>query len=221
MAKSTEKTEKKKSKQKKKNPETVIAKKMPEDPELGKTEKKLKFIELRAKGLSYRQIAQELNISSVSCCEWNEELSEEIARHKAEYLQELYETYYMFREARIKKLGDIFVKLDTELEKRNLSGLSDKEVLDYYLKYMNELKSEYIDLQKNKSLVKTNSQDILIEFSNLLNRIRAGDITKDQAVKENYVLANLLKAYEILIVEKKIDSIKSIIGGRPDEKVKF
>ncbi len=69
MAKSTEKTEKKKSKQKKKNPETVIAKKMPEDPELGKTEKKLKFIELRAKGLSYRQIEQELNIGRSACGE--------------------------------------------------------------------------------------------------------------------------------------------------------
>jgi hypothetical protein len=219
------KTEKKKSQKKKtvkkKEQNTAIAKKMPEDPELGKTEKKLKFIELRAKGLSYRQIEQELNIGRSACGEWNEELKEEIVKRKAEYLEELYHNYYMLREARIEKLGDIFKKLDKELASRDITDLSTKELLDYYLKYLSELKEEYIDLKSTKSRLKSDSQDILREFSDLLNRVRAGDITKDQAVKENYVLANLLKAYEILIVEKKIDSIKSIIGGRPDEKVKF
>lgn len=221
MAKSTEKTEKKKSKQKKKDQDTVNIKKMPEDPELGKTEKKLKFVELRAKGLSYRQIEQDLHIGRSACGEWNEELKEEIVKRKAEYLEELYHNYYMLREARIVKLGEIFKKLDAELANRDITDLSTKELLDYYLKYLSELKEEYIDLKNTKSRLKSDSQDILREFSDLLNRVRAGDITKDQAVKENYVLANLLKAYEILIVEKKIDSIKSIIGGRPDEKVKF
>lgn len=221
MAKSTEKTEKKKSKQKKKEQGTVNIKKMPEVPELGKTEKKLKFVELRAKGLSYRQIEQDLHIGRSACGEWNEELKEEIVKRKAEYLEELYHNYYMLREARIEKLGEIFKKLDTELASRDITSLSTKELLDYYLKYLTELKEEYIDLKNIKSRPKSDSQDILREFSDLLNRVRAGDITKDQAVKENYVLANLLKAYEISIIEKKVDSIKSIIGGRPDEKVKF
>jgi len=212
------KTEKKKSKQKKKNQDTVNIKKM---PELGKTEKKLKFVELRAKGLSYRQIEQDLHIGRSACGEWNEELKEEIVKRKAEYLEELYHNYYMLREARIEKLGEIFKKLDAELANRDITDLTTKELLDYYLKYLSELKEEYIDLKNTKSRLKSDSQDILREFSDLLNRVRAGDITKDQAVKENYVIANLLKAYEILIVEKKIDSIKSIIGGRPDEKVKF
>ncbi len=220
------KTEKKKSQKKKKTVKkkeqvTTIAKKMPEDPELGKTEKKLKFIELRAKGLSYRKIEQELNIGRSACGEWNEELKEEIVKRKGEYLEELYRNYYMLREARIEKLGEIFKRLDTELAIRDITDLSTKELLDYYLKYLSELKEEYIDLKNTKSRPKADSQDILREFSDLLNRVRAGDITKDQAIKENYVLANLLKAYEVLIVEKKIDSIHSIIGGRPDEKAKF
>lgn len=186
----------------------------------GKTEKKLKFIELRAKGLSYRQIEKQLKISNSTCCDWNEEMKEEIVKHKSEHLQELYQSYYMLREDRIKKLGGVFNKLDAELSKREISDLSTKELLDYYLKYLSELKAEYIDLQRNKNLVKSDSSDILNEFSGLLNRIRTGEITKDQAMKENYVLANLLRAYEILIVEKKIDTVKSIIGGRENE-VKF
>lgn len=189
--------------------------------EIGRAEEKIKFIELRGQGYSYRQIEKKLKISPATCTAWNEELKEAVVKYKAERLQELYNSYYMLREHRIKKLGETFKKIDAEINKRDFSDLATKELLDFYLKYLNELKSEYIDLNSIKSLTKVNSGDILQEFFDLLDRVRSGDITKEQAMKENYILSNVLKAYETLEIEQKIDCIKSIIGGRPNEKDKF
>ena len=68
-------------------------------------EAKNQYILLRAEGKSYDAIAHELHISKSTCSKWEQELGREIALQKAEQLKSLYESYYMTREARIKKLG--------------------------------------------------------------------------------------------------------------------
>lgn len=69
-------------------------------------EQKAEFIRLRAEGKSYSFIAGCLDISKSTCTSWEREFKSQIAELKAEQLNELYDSYYMTREARIRKLGE-------------------------------------------------------------------------------------------------------------------
>ena len=180
----------------------------------GKTEQKNRFIELRAKGYSYRKIAKELNISTGTLTTWERELSGEIRGLKALQLEELYCKYYMMKEARIDQLGGTLEKINTELNKRDFEGISTDKLLDHKMKYMQALQEEFIDLDRDNTITKLNAQEIIGEIVNLLQRLKSGEITKEQAYRENYILMNILKAYEASILEKKIDTLDAIIQGR-------
>ncbi len=179
-----------------------------------KTEKKIQFIELRAKGYSYRMIAKELGISTGTLTAWDRELSEEMRDLKALQLEELYSKYYMLKEARIEQLGGTLEKINTELDKRDFESISTDKLLDHKIKYMQALQEEYIDLSQDNIKTKLNAQEIVEEIVNLLQRLKSGEITKEQAYRENYILMNILKAYGASILEKKLDSLEAIIQGR-------
>ena len=52
---------------------------------------KQKFIQLRAEGLSYAKISDQLHLSKATCSKWESKFTEEIAELKRDHLQELYE----------------------------------------------------------------------------------------------------------------------------------
>lgn len=58
------------------------------------------------------------------------------------------------------------------------------------------------------------ARDIVTALGDLLNRLRAGDVTPEQATRESLVLSNLLKAYETVEVKAELERIKSIIESR-------
>ena len=108
-------------------------------------ETKTEFIKLRAEGKSYSYIAEALHISKSTCTAWETELKDAIAELKQEQLNELYNSYYMTKEARIKKLGETLDEINTALTGRDLSELPPEKLLDFKLKYTEALKEEYID----------------------------------------------------------------------------
>jgi len=54
----------------------------------------------------------------------------------------------------------------------------------------------------------------LESLENLLERIRAGEVSVEQASKESVVLANILKAYDTIEVKSKLDALEAAIGSR-------
>ena len=178
-------------------------------------ETKTEFVKLRAEGRSYSYIADKLHISKSTCTEWERELKSQIAELKQEQLNELYSSYYMTKEARIKKLGDTLETINTALAGADLSQLSPEKLLDFKLKYTEALKEEYTGTTKPFTFSgKIEPRDIVTALGDLLDRIRAGEITTEQAQRESGVLANLLKAYDIVEVKTKLDALEAVIGGR-------
>ena len=108
-------------------------------------EVKQRFIELRAQGMSFDKIAQELGKAKQTLIDWSKELQEEIANYKALELEALYESYYLLKETRLKQFGGIVNKLTEELQKRNLSDVPTDKLLDLYLKYSDKAKEEIIE----------------------------------------------------------------------------
>lgn len=179
------------------------------------TETKHKFIELRARGLSYDKIKEELHISKKTCTNWDKELQEQISSLKAEQLNELYDKYYMTREARITKLGNALDKIDTALSNADLSEVDPVRLLDMKLKYSEALKEEYIPVSTAAPLRKNFTEsDVLNTLADLHKRVSAGTVTKEQAQIELSVLSNLLRAYETTELRAKLDTLEAIIGAR-------
>ena len=178
-------------------------------------DQKNEFIRLRAEGKSYTAIGKELSISKATCTAWERELTAEIAEKKKEQLEEMYQAYYMTREARITKLGQALESIEDALSKADLTQVSPEKLLDYKLKYMEALKQEFIDTTPAIPLDDTfNPRDIIVVMADLLKRIRNREINLDQASRETMVITNILKAYETVELKAKLEALEDLVGGR-------
>lgn len=179
-------------------------------------EQKTEFIRLRAEGRSYSYIADTLHISKSTCSSWERELQDAIAELKQEQLNELYNSYAMTKEARVKKLGETLNGINEALEAVDLKEIPAEKLLDFKLKYTEALKGEYTGSGKAYQLNKGNieAKDIVQAYGDLLARVQAGEISTEQASRESAVLANLLKAYDLVEVKAKLDALEAIVGGR-------
>lgn len=178
-------------------------------------ETKTEFIRLRAEGRSYSYIADKLHISKSTCSSWETELKGAIAELKQEQLSELYSSYAMTKEARIKKLGDTLENINTALDGADLTEIPPEKLLDFKLKYTEALKGEYTGSGTPYQFTdRLDPKEIVVALGDLLNRIRAGEVTAEQANRESTVIANLLKAYDTVEVKAKLDALEAIIGGR-------
>lgn len=175
---------------------------------------KRQYVELRAEGHSYSQIAEKLHISKSTCTAWERELASQIDELKRAKLEELYESYNMTKEARIKSLGDTLGKINEAIELADFSEVDTAKLLDFKIRYTEALKGEYIGKQPELTLDEVSGEAIVSALTDLLNRVRAGDITTEQANKESIVLSHLLKAYEDTEIKKQLEELKGIVGGR-------
>lgn len=177
-------------------------------------EQRQEFIRLRAEGYSFRKIADQLHISKSTCSAWDKELGEDIAKLKSEAMDELYQSYGMTKEARIKKIGDTLGRIDTALAEADLSEVPPEKLLDYKLKYTEALSKEYVSTAPAFKPESIQPKDIVIALGDLLDRVRAGEVSTEQASRESLILSNLLKAYDEVEVKTKLDALETVLGGR-------
>lgn len=108
------------------------------------TDLKQQFITLRAKGYSLEKIAKKIGKCRQTLSNWNYDLQEEIANAKAIELEALFEECFLNKEHRVKELSTLLNKINKELEKRDLTTLSDDKLIDLKLKIGEQLKQEII-----------------------------------------------------------------------------
>ena len=177
-------------------------------------EVKREFIELRAAGKSYAQIADALHISKSTCTAWERELSDQISDLRRAQLGELCESYGIAKEARIKNLGDTLDKINAAISEADFTSVDPAKLLEYKLKYTEALKAEYAGTLPAPELEQLDARGILALYADLLARARDNDITTRQAQKESAVLSQLLKAYAAAEVDARINELNGIIDGR-------
>ena len=170
---------------------------------------------LRAEGKSYSFIGEKLEISKDTCHRWERELSEAIADLKREQMEELYTSYKMTKEARIRRLGDTLENIDTALAQVDLRTVPPEKLLDFKLKYTEALRGEYTGSQRVLKLGDGTDASIIVKaLSDLLERVRSGDVTTEQAQKESAVLAQLMKAYDMVELKAKLETLEGILESR-------
>lgn len=177
-------------------------------------ELKREYVRLRAEGKSYSVIAEQLHISKGTCTKWEKELKAQIDELKRAELAELCESYGMTKEARIRRLGDTLEKIEDAIAKADFATVDPAKLLDFKLKYTEALKGEYVGTKPAIELDSVDGKSIVAALGDLLNRVRAGEVTTEQAQKESGILAQLLKAYDTVEVKAKLDELEAILGGR-------
>lgn len=190
----------------------------------GKLDQKKKFVELRAKGFSIRKIARKLRHSPQTCLNWQAELEDEIARLKAIELEALYEKYHLLKEHRIELLGSQIEAIRRELKNRDLGELSTEKLLDLQLRYIDEACKEYVEPKLipagtigdfgNKNRAKLDSEDVTFELAMVLLKYRKGLISDAQAKQEISLLQAILKAEDQVDLQKKLEKLETLLGGR-------
>lgn len=176
------------------------------------------FIRLRAEGRSYDYIAKQLHISKSTCKKWADNLEGSVTALKQEQLQDLFTNYQITKEARIQRLGTTLYEVEKALQSKNLVELPAEKLLEFKLKYTEALKGEYTGKPSNFAFSdKLEPIEIVKALTDLLERVRAGEVTQEQANRESLILSNLLKAYDIVKVKDKLDELEALIMEKKQE----
>jgi|AntDeeMinimDraft_5_1070356.scaffolds.fasta_scaffold01934_8 transcriptional regulator with XRE-family HTH domain len=192
--------------------------------EKGKNELKQEFIIMRAKGYSYRDIEDKLEVSRTTLSNWSHELEEEIARLKAIELDSLYQQYYLKKKEKIELLGTLLENMKEEALNRDLSDIRTDRLLGLILRYQEKLEDEKVEvklisdsemkkLKADKTTTKLDSS-VKQEIDNALIRFKTGLINESQFQKEIYALKAKLKAKDQEELERKLDRLENLLERR-------
>lgn len=100
-----------------------------------------RFIELRAKGYPFSEIATQLQVSKPTLIEWAKELQNDIENRKAMEIEALQEKYYASWKQRLEFVGEEFGRIKEELASRDYADMSTKELYEIALKFQQQLGS--------------------------------------------------------------------------------
>lgn len=91
---------------------------------------KEKFIQLRAQGLSFSKISDQIGVSKPVLIKWSNELKKEIANQRFLLVEELLEKYELMKATRIKMFAELLNKVIEELKKRDFESASLKDLIN-------------------------------------------------------------------------------------------
>ena len=107
---------------------------------------KERFVELRAQGLSFVKISQELDVSKQTLIDWSKKFEFEVRNRRAIELEALQEKYFITKQKRIEVYAEWLEGLKKEWIKRDLSEISTEKLFDMLLRCSAILKDEIADL---------------------------------------------------------------------------
>ena len=104
---------------------------------------KERFIELRAEGRSYTDIAAALNVSKPTLIAWGKELQKDIANAKTLRMDEVFEKYAVAKSRRVEVFGERLNAIMAELDKRDMADVPTSSLLTLALKYGENMRCEH------------------------------------------------------------------------------
>lgn len=100
------------------------------------------FIELRAKGLSFSNISDEIGISKPTLIKWSRELEIDIQNLRTIEQEALREKYHITKEKRLELFSESLEKFRSEVAKRDLTDMPTEKVFGFYLKLLEAMRTE-------------------------------------------------------------------------------
>jgi hypothetical protein len=125
---------------------------------------KEKFIEMKAKDHSFSSISEELKVSKPTLIEWSKEFRMEIENKRALEIEALQEKYLVSWKKRLELYHEQLERVRSEIDKRDLSDMSSKDLLEMQVKLMDKLKNE-----EKKVTFKKKGRDLAAEMDDVLD----------------------------------------------------
>ena len=98
-------------------------------------DEKERFVELRAEGRSYADIAVALKISKPTLIAWGKDLQKEISNARTLRMDELFEKYAVAKSKRVEVFGERLEAIMDELKRRNLGDVPTTTLFKMALEY--------------------------------------------------------------------------------------
>lgn len=108
-------------------------------------DKKRRILELRATGLSYAKISEEVKVAKQTAINVCKAQEEEIATLEALNMEELYEQHRITKRERIAAHASLLARIRTEIEGRDFTDVSTDKLIDLYLKTSASLSGEMVE----------------------------------------------------------------------------
>lgn len=112
----------------------------------GSTAAKDEFVNLRAEGRSYDEIAGILNVSRQCLQNWSRDLQNQLENTKAFHLDAIKAKYKMLQAHRVEEFSIMLHRLREEVAKRDLSDVPTDKLLDLFIKFTKEARNEDVEL---------------------------------------------------------------------------
>ena len=111
-----------------------------------KLEVQNQFVELRAKGNSYDNIAKTLGVSKSTLISWSKDLSMAIDNERNVAMDAIYEKHKLAKQHQVEMLGIQLSKVREELEKRDLAEVSTDKLVSMQLKLLDAVNSNGVSV---------------------------------------------------------------------------
>lgn len=109
------------------------------------TDQEERILTLRARGKSYKAIAEEANVSKQTAVDVCAKYKERIASLHALELEELYERQHITSRERIEAHSNLMRRIREEIESRELTDIPTDKLIELYIKQASALKEEIIE----------------------------------------------------------------------------
>ena len=120
---------------------------------------KLRVIELRAEGLSYANIAKEVNIAKQTAVDIVRDNIDEVDTLQAIEMEALIDASKVNQRGRIEQLSELHSKLREEIAKRDLSEVPTDKLIKLYLNTSQTLRGEVEEVSSQPKSLAEQQQD--------------------------------------------------------------
>ena len=158
---------------------------------------KMKFVELRASGMSYRKIAEETGISRETLRKWNNELQDEIEAEKGERILELKAAFSADHKSKLERLARILQRRDAAIDSADFSQMPPDKLLTCRAIYAANLEKALPEAPKVDKIAGFTEADL----EDLKSRISAG-------------CASVAEAERAAAINKRLKDAKSEIKNK-------
>ena len=114
---------------------------------LGTQATKERFVELRAEGRSYDEIAGILEVSRQTLQSWSKDMKLALENAKSFRMDAVKAKYQLSQLHRVEVFCQVLDRIKSELAKRDFSSIPTEKLLDMLLKYSNAAKDEDLPLE--------------------------------------------------------------------------
>lgn len=101
-----------------------------------KTDKQQQFIELRAKGNSFDNIAKKLNVSKGTLINWSKNFDLEIKNQTSVEMDSLRDKLALTKKHQLESYGEQLSNIRNELSKRDLSDIKTEKLIEVEIKLL-------------------------------------------------------------------------------------